>query len=173
MEFLKEETGTVLTAWASNTPTCLLLVGPEGQILWANSSSEKWFGYTQTELKRHGMLRLSVDDDDLQAEQISMQEVIEGSRQSYSVRKRMTPKNDPPHWGEMSAVRYPQVGDFRFFMCSWAPIKHSSTLALEETRVALAEFTAVIKTLSENHQELRTAVLSDQNLTKHQKFLLM
>lgn len=108
-----------------------LLSGPNGEIFGANASFCELVGYTEFELRRKGWVTLSVNDEDLQADQNTLLSLVEGHILSYSVVKSFVSKSGTPIPGHLTVIRHPQSReDLIRCLCWFVPLANGSKAAL-------------------------------------------
>lgn len=116
---------------------CMYLAkSPDGTIHWASDTFCNWSGYSLYELERTTWIRISVDDENLEADRQSMEDLKNGLRSTYRVEKKYITKNGSSTWGILHARREPLVGEFQFAWCTWHPLKNVNAEAFERAMVA-------------------------------------
>ncbi len=149
-----------------------LISKPTGEILDASPEFMRWIGYTHDELTRLTLMQISVQDDSLNADLHSVNNLTPYDP-FYIVRKQYVPKNDKPAWGELTVTRHPMSGDkIEYCFCTWHPLKNGTAEAfakaienglLVEKRIN--EMTTVLKQFTSQSDEDRY-VLSTINMVK-------
>lgn len=149
-----------------------LISKPTGEILDASPEFMRWIGYTHDELTRLTWMQISVQDDSLNADLHSVNNLTPYDP-FYIVRKQYVPKNDKPAWGELTVTRHPMSGDkIEYCFCTWHPLKNGTAEAfakaienglLVEKRIN--EMTTVLKQFTSQSEEDRY-VLSTINMVK-------
>lgn len=108
-----------------------LISGIKGEIHGANSAFCELVGYTEFELKKKGWISLSVNDEDLMADQNTLVSLTEGHILSYSVVKSFVSKSGSPIPGHLTVIRYPQNREELIrCLCWFVPLANGSKAAL-------------------------------------------
>lgn len=106
--------------------------GPKGEIHGANSAFCEMVGYTEFELKKRGWIIISVADDDLVADQQTLEDLVEGNLFSYSVVKSFISKSGSPITGHLQVIRHPQSKELiNKCLCWFVPSANGSKAALD------------------------------------------
>ena len=109
-----------------------LLSGADGVIFSANQAFCELVGYSEVELKRIGWIKLSVDNDELQADEQLAQQLMLGKIQEYQQWKAYRPRYGSPIPGQLLAIRYPQGTDkAEYLLCWFTPLVNGSRAALD------------------------------------------
>jgi PAS domain S-box-containing protein len=116
----------------------VIVSGIDGSVLWANDEFCEWSGYTVRELQMLGWKKLSIDNEHLTAD-IEAAKELNGYNLTYKVQKQYIPKNDKPHWGTLSVMRYPATGDIEFCVCIWMPLKNGTQAAFNMAMTELGK----------------------------------
>ena len=150
--------------------------GFEGEIFWASDSFLEWTGYTSAELQKIGWKKLSVDDENFEADLIAAKEIQEGTRISYQVEKRYIPKHGSPKWGILYVKRVPQFGPLRFCWCHWSPIHEDYSKSFEvavshikANEVKIELMTNTLKSLTDQTPEQKWVGSTVQMMMKYPK----
>lgn len=146
------------------SPSCYMVSGLDGEIYWANQSMLKWIGYTQGELTKLGWKKISVDNESLAADVEAANDMRTGHLREYYVEKQYIPKNGKPEWGHLVVQRYPVVGEFKFALCHWTPLKNGTATAFT---LAMDRCTAIQLELGRMNQVMQ-GMLSE---TEEQKWV--
>jgi len=157
MTWLKSKDCEMLRLWARKNRVPMLASGQDGKIHWANEAFEELIGYSEYELtigangKGIKWTEISVNDQNLEADVRMTQDLIDGKRDDYSVRKQYQPKNAKPVWVEVHVMRWPTGGDVDCFLVTVIPLKDASqdaaemaTETLRETRAEIAALKALV-----------------------------
>ena len=151
----------------------------DGKIHWVSESFERWTGYTTSELQRIGWKKLSVDDESLSADLTAAKEIEQGTRVSYSVKKRYIPKGQLPRWGVLTVRRIPEKGPMLFAWCHWAPVDDDLAapfeIAMETQKLCVAKMEAVERTmrqLTEQNAEERWMLATIRMIQNHPRVAL-
>lgn len=139
-----------------------LAFGKSKEILWASDSFQEWSGYTESELKKIGWERLSVEDENLAADLVAAESLIRGDISSYRIEKKYIPKNKKPQWGILSVKRIPEKGEFQFCWCHWEPLSEDYSTAfdvackhIQNNTDRFEEMSKSLKTLTDQTPEQR------------------
>ena len=153
-----------------------LISKPTGEILDASPEFMRWIGYTHDELMRLTWMQISVQDDSLNADMRSVNNLTPYDP-FYIVRKQYVPKNDKPAWGELTVTRHPMSGDkIEYCFCTWHPLKNGTAEAfakaienglLVEKRIS--EMTTVLNQLTTQSEEDRYVLSTINMIRKHPK----
>lgn len=150
--------------------------GISGEIFWASESFQEWTGYTSAELQKLGWKKLSVEDENFDADLIAAKELHEGKRTTYQVEKRYIPKHGSPKWGILYVKRVPAYGEFKFSWCHWSPINDDYSKAFEvailhikSNELKIESLETNVKTLIEQTPEQRWVGSTIQMMMKHPK----
>jgi hypothetical protein len=135
---------------------------PDGTILWANEEFCEWSGYTLQELKSIGWKKISVTDENLEADVRAASE-LSIYRLSYSVQKQYIPKNDKPQWGTLHVIRFPVSGPISFCVCIWQPLKNGSQAAFNMAMTELGKITSQLESCKIEVSKL-TSVSEEERL---------
>ena len=133
----------------------VLVSKTDGSILWANDEFCEWSGYTVGELQKLGWKKLSVPDENLEADMLQAAQ-LDAYRLSYSVQKRYIPKNAQPAWGTLHVIRYPAVGEIEFCVCAWQPLKNGTQAAFNMAMEELSKLTSQMDACKAEIQKLTT-----------------
>lgn len=105
--------------------------GGNGEIFDVNEAFEELLGYSAYELKRKGWKAISVQNEDLDADNAITAELVTGNRQSMTVIKSYVSKLGVPIPGQLLAVRFPQgVAPMECALCFFIPLANGSKAAL-------------------------------------------
>jgi PAS domain S-box-containing protein len=105
--------------------------GGSGEIFSVNEAFEELLGYSSFELKRKGWKAISVQNEDLEADNAITAELVTGQRQSMTVIKSYVSKLGVPIPGQLLAVRYPQgTAPMESALCFFIPLANGSKAAL-------------------------------------------
>lgn len=151
-----------------------LISKPTGEILDASPEFMRWIGYTHDELTRLTWMQISVQDDSLNADLHSVNNLTPYDPFCI-VRKQYVPKNDKPAWGELTVTRHPMSGDkIEYCFCTWHPLKNGTAEAfakaienglLVEKRIN--EMTTVLKQFTSQSEEDRYVLSTINMIKKH------
>ena len=144
MTWLKAQEKGVLEDWIRHTKAPMLATLPDGEILWVNSAFEDLLGWTSVELVgKLTWTELTDDKEELQADLDLVEEVIAGVRHNYQLQKPYRTKNGAPKRVVIDVVRYPQVGEFGFFLVTVFPVDRGVEFAMGQ----LSEIRTMLLTL--------------------------
>jgi PAS domain S-box-containing protein len=105
--------------------------GANGEIFDANEAFEELTGYSSYELKRRGWRSISIQDEDVEADNAITAELVTGKRQSMTVVKTYVSKLGVPIPGQLLAVRFPQgSATMECSLCFFIPLANGSKAAL-------------------------------------------
>lgn len=130
-----------------NVDIPMLISGTKGEIYWVNKAFEDFIGYNSWELtkgsdgKGISWEKLSVNDENLEADKAMLKEAIEGNVSSYSVKKQYIPKNEKSVWVDLHVVRYPLVGPIKYFLVTVLPLKNGTAAAFNLAMTTIKELT--------------------------------
>lgn len=149
-----------------------LISKPTGEILDASPEFMRWIGYTHEEITRLTLMQISVQDDSLNADMHSVENLTPYDP-FYIVRKQYVPKNDKPAWGELTVTRHPMQGDhIEYCFCTWHPLKNGTAEAFAKAiengllvEKRLNEMTTVLNSFTSQTEEDRY-VLSTINMIR-------
>lgn len=156
-----------------------LISKPTGEILDASPEFMRWIGYTHDELTRLTWMQISVQDDSLNADLHSVNNLTPYDP-FYIVRKQYVPKNDKPAWGELTVTRHPMSGDkIEYCFCTWHPLKNGTaeafTKAIENGLLVekrISEMTTVLNQLTTQSEEDRYVLSTINMIRKHPKAVM-
>lgn len=148
----------MLIAFLRHCPCMIMAAGLGGEIYWANEAFCEWSGYTESELRALGWIRLSVDDGSLQADRETAKQ-LDNYRLFYTVQKQYIPKNDKPQWGTLTVMRWPDRGEIECCLCVWEPLKNGTATAFA---LAKEEISKMNHTFAELRSEIKA--VTAQNL---------
>lgn len=158
---------------------CLIAAGLDGEIYWASDQFCEWSGYTESELKKLGWIAISKQDESLDADKQSAEEMRLGTRIAYTVQKAYIKKSGTPQWGVLSVQRIPEIGEVKFAWCHWTPIDGASdtafSLAMEyqqKLELRITDMTTTIKTLTNQSDEDRAVSSIIKMVVKYPKLFL-
>ncbi len=144
--------------------------GPNGEIYAANPAFCEMTGYTEYELQRIGWVQLSVRNEDLLADQATLQNLIAGNILSYSVIKSYVTKGGIPVAGQMTAVRWPQGKEsLEYCLCWFVPFVNGSKAALTMVTNYIEQHTHTSNLLTEAITAMNTAVQENKAKTAAQR----
>jgi len=128
--WLKNQGIDLFITWVENTEVPMIISGSKGEIYWANKSFEEFSGYSYWELcNRLSWEKLSVDDENLEADRQMIAACISGARSNYSIKKQFSPKGEKPVWVDIHVCRFPTNGEFKFFLITVQPLKNGTAAA--------------------------------------------
>lgn len=125
----------------------LVVCGNSGKILWANRAFEEFIGYNSWELTvgpsgaGTDLSKLSVNDENQEADRAMLKECIAGNIKSYSVKKQYIPKNEKASWADLHVIRYPLEGDLKYFVTTVIPLKNGTAAAFSLAMNTIKELT--------------------------------
>lgn len=123
-----------LALMAINCGPPFLISGPNGVVHGANQSFCELVGYSEVELQKKGWIALSVDNEELQADEALAQRLVSGQIQAYQQWKSYKTRYGTPIPGQLMAVRYPEGKDpLQCCLCFFIPLVNGSKAALEIT----------------------------------------
>lgn len=171
----EEQPVEVLAEILQEMPSCYLISGLAGEIYWANAAFLQWSGYASiAELRSVGWKKISVDGPDLQADLDAASEMRLGYTREYVVNKQYIPKGGKPEWGQLFVQRKPPIGEFKFALCQWVPLKNGTATAFnlamercEKIQGQLAEMNNHISTLTTRTEEENWVNSSIRMCMKH------
>lgn len=159
---------------------CLIAAGLSGEIYWASEQFCQWSGYTETELKKLGWIAISKQDESLEADKLSAEEMRLGTRTFYTVQKAYIKKTGTPQWGILSVQRVPDIGDLKFAWCHWTPIEGASDTAFalamdcqSKLEVRIKDMAETIKVLTNQTEEERLVHSFGRVMLKYPRVFLM
>lgn len=133
-----------IRAFVSNVHVPVIISGVDGAIFWANDEFCEWCGYSVQELRQSGWRKLSVANEDFAVDIASAGE-FGGYRLTYSIQKQYVPKNDKPHWGTLSLMRYPATGPIEYCFCTWVAHKNGTQTAFDMAMKELGKLTTQVE----------------------------
>jgi PAS domain S-box-containing protein len=133
-----------IRTFIGNCHVPIVVSGVDGSIHWANDEFCEWSGYSVQELRQLGLSRLSSDGDDAHA-YMTLATDLDGYRLTYSIQKQYVPKNDKPHWGTLTVMRYPAGGEIKYCFCTWNPHKNGTQVAFDMAMKELGKLTVQIE----------------------------
>lgn len=158
MPWLAQQDCDLVRTWARKSAIPLIASSPSGKIHWCNEAFENLLGYSEFELAfaqgGKGMTwhQLSVDDDNLLADQKMVDELLAGRREHCTVRKQYRPKNEKPIWAELNVLRYPETGDIQYFLVIAIPLKNGSQAAAQIASEQMSQVISKLEELKEHHR---------------------
>jgi PAS domain S-box-containing protein len=175
--WLRQQSQDLLEAWLRHSPSQYLASDANGTIFWANNAFLEWSKYSASELKTLTWMKLSVDDEHLQADLAALQEVLDGYTQIYSCQKKYQPKNERPVWGNFTGMRYPPTGPIECFLCHWEPLKNGTAaafnLAMDRTQDginAMKQLTLQVEQLTRHDEDEDFIIRAIRAARRHPKF---
>lgn len=159
---------------------CQIATGLDGEIYWASDEMCDWTGYTLHEIMKLGWVKLSVDDENLDADMAAANEMKSGERSEYQVEKKYRKKCGTEQWGLLHVKRHPRNGDFRFAWCHWTPFHNGTQIAFQtamdfqsQLEKRFAEMTAEVRKLSSQSEDDAWVVASVRMARRHPKVSMM
>ena len=133
----------------------------DGGIMWASEAFCEWSGWTLNELQKLGWVRISVDDENLEADRQACEEMKAGSRTTYQVEKQYYKKDGTKNWGMLHVRKIDKSdGKFWFCWCAWTPMKNGNATAfakaMEIHKLQQSASMALEKKFDEMITEFRT-----------------
>lgn len=132
----------------------LVVCRDSGKIVWTNKAFEEFIGYNNWELTTGpngnglDLSRLSLNDENQEADKAMLKECIAGNIKSYSVKKQYIPKNDKAVWADLHVIRYPLEGDLKYFVTTVIPLKNGTAAAFSLAMNTIKELTDKMNTYS-------------------------
>jgi PAS domain S-box-containing protein len=144
----------------------MVVCASSGKILWVNRAFEDFIGYNSWELtvgqSGTGITweKLSLNDENLEADRAMIKQCIDGDLKSYSIKKQYIPKNDKPVWVDMHVVRYPLDGELKYFMITVMPLKNGTAAAFNTAISAIKEFTDKMNAYTAKIPQMEEKIIS-------------
>lgn len=133
MAWLKEQKQGVLEEWLRHTKAPMLATLPSGEILWVNAAFEDLLNWTSVELVgKMTWKELTDNKEELKADIELAAECIAGTRHNYQLQKPYRTKNGPQKRVVIDVVRYPQTGEFEFFLVTVFPVDRGVEFAMAQ-----------------------------------------
>ena len=111
---------------------CFLKSGPHGRIDSANAAFCDLLGYSESELRQIGWVKLSVDDEDLTSDQENVTELIAGKIRIYKQWKAYRHRFGQPVPGQLMVIRFPQSDEaIDCCLCWFIPLVNGTKAALD------------------------------------------
>lgn len=166
--FLRNQSIELFVTWVENTEVPMIVSGPKGEIYWGNKAFEEFSGYTSWELSnRLSWEKLSLNDDNLEADKHLISECITGDRTSYSIKKQFAPKGEKPVWVDIHVCRFPTIGEFKFFLVTVQPLKNGTAAAFSLAIDTINNFSKKLedynKGVSEMAEDVVKGIKTSQN----------
>ena len=165
-------------SWLSNQPieffvnsftyseVPLVVCGESGKILWANRAFEEFIGYNTWEITTGpsgnglDLSKLSVNDENLEADKAMLKECLAGTIKSYSVKKQYIPKNDKPVWADLHVIRYPLEGNLKYFVTTVIPLKNGTAAAFSLAMNTIKELTDKMNSYTARVSEVESNIIN-------------
>jgi PAS domain S-box-containing protein len=144
----------------------MVVCANSGKILWVNRAFEDFIGYNSWELtvgqSGSGITwdKLSLDDENLDADKAMIAECLAGNIKSYSIKKQYIPKNDKPVWVDMHVIRYPLEGSLKYFMITIIPLKNGTAAAFDLAIKSIKELTEKMHSYSKKVPEMEQTIIT-------------
>jgi len=165
--------------WVKHCPAMKLVATIDGKILWANAAFLEWSQYTLAELTKISWIQLSVADENLEYDMASAK-MLDVYTPMYRVKKQYIPKGSAPEWGILNVMRYPMNGEIKWCLCTWEPMKDSSSAAFkqamdsnEKIQQRITEMTEVLKVITAQTDEDRYVISTIRLVQKYPKAAAM
>lgn len=144
-----------------------LLSGPDGAIYEANQAFCELVGYSESQLKAMGWIKLSVNDEDLDIDRDLSTQLISGQVHSYQQWKSFKHRFGAAIAGQLMAIRYPpDKEEFEYCLCWFTPLINGSKAALDTVMKYIESHTEVTRANSETIKLMAAAINSVTPKTK-------
>jgi PAS domain S-box-containing protein len=144
-----------------------ILSGPAGKIYAANQAFCELVGYSEVELQRIGWIRLSVDDDEQQADVALAEQLVKGQISTYCQWKSFKTRYGNPSHGQLLAIRYPAgESNLEYCLCWFTPIMNGSKMALETVIEYMKSHAAITRENSDAISKMTAAINGNSHKTK-------
>lgn len=142
-KWIDQQSPEMFMDWFHRVDVPMLIKGIDGDIYWTNQAFEEFIGYTNWELtgKNMSWKKISVNDDNIEAEINMMQECIDGHQTKCSMKKQYIPKNDKPVWVDLNLCRFPPYGDIKCFLAVVQPLKNGVSASFSAAMDTIKDFT--------------------------------